>query len=492
MDQLGRLKLARADLFCTRARIGADWVEGSNSITVLNPANGLELGHVPALGRTETEAAVSAAHTAMAGWKALCASERATKLRKWQQLMLDNRDDLARLLSAEQGKPLAEALGEVSYAAAYLGWFAEEARRMYGEVIPPHMASKRLSVTREPVGVVAAVTPWNFPLAMITRKAGPALAAGCTIIVKPSELTPFSALALAVLAQEAEIPPGVFNVVTGGPEAIGDVLVEDPRIAKFTFTGSTAVGKMLAGRCMATVKRVSLELGGNAPFIVFNDADVEKAVEGALASKFRNTGQTCVCANRFLIQDGIYDSFAALLAERVRHMSSGDALADTAPLGPLINASGVAKARAHVDDALSRGAKILATSKAVPDEGFFSPAIVLGDVPSDAILCQQETFGPVAGLVRFETEADAIAIANDTRAGLAAYAYTRDLSRAHRVSEALEYGMVGINTGLISTETAPFGGIKESGFGREGGQAGIADYTNLKFVCTDVAGVDAL
>lgn len=487
VGELARIDLRRPDLFRTAAHIGGKWVEGPGSIDVINPATGDLIAKVASAGREETEAAVAAASTAMAAWRGLGAGVRAERLRNWQALMLEHREDLARLLSAEQGKPRAEARGEVSYAASFLGWFAEEARRIYGEIIPPHAPNKRLSVQREPVGVVAAVTPWNFPLAMITRKAGPALAAGCAMVVKPSELTPLSALALALLAEEAGIPPGVFNVVPGEAGPICDVLVEDPRIAKFTFTGSTPVGKMLAARCMATVKRVSLELGGNAPFIVFDDADVEKAVEGAMASKFRNSGQTCVCANRFLVQHGVYDRFAHLLANRVRGLSSGDALDGEAPLGPLIDARAMEKSHAHVQDALSRGATLLASSQAIPDRGFFVPAMVLTDVPSDALLCREETFGPVAGLVRFRTEAEAIALANDTRAGLAAYFYTRDLSRAHRVGDALEYGMVGLNTGLISTEVAPFGGVKESGMGREGGRAGIEDYISVKLICAEVA-----
>jgi succinate-semialdehyde dehydrogenase/glutarate-semialdehyde dehydrogenase len=440
------------------------------------------------VGRDEAEAAVVAASGALSDWRSRSAAERAERLHAWRALMLTNVEDLARLLSAEQGKPLAEAAGEVRYAAGFLGWFAEEARRTYGEIIPPHAADKRLSVVREPVGVVGAITPWNFPLAMITRKAAPALAAGCTMVLKPSELTPFSALALAALAEEAGIPPGVFNVVTGPPNEIGDVLVEDPRVAKFTFTESTAVGKRLAARCMGTVKRVSLELGGNAPFIVFEDADLNKAVDGVIASKFRNTGQTCVCANRILVQDGVYDLFAQKLVDRVRALSSGDALAGSAPLGPLIDERACEKTRAHIADAVVRGGRIAGTSGPVPASGYFMPATVLVDVPADALLCREETFGPVAGLVRFHSEQEAVMLANDTRAGLAAYFYTRDFSRAHRIGEALEYGMIGLNTGLISTEVAPFGGVKESGFGREGGRAGVDDYLNLKLICCEVTG----
>ena len=372
------------------------------------------------------------------------------------------------------------------YAAAFLEWFAEEARRVHGEVLTPHLADKRLTVRRVPVGVVGAITPWNFPLAMITRKAGPALAVGCTMVLKPSELTPLSALALARLAEEAGVPAGVFNVVTGDAASIGVVLTGDPRVRKFTFTGSTAVGKMLAAKCMDTVKRVSLELGGNAPFIVFDDADLEAAVEGALASKFRNTGQTCVCANRLLVQSGVYDAFAARLTERVAAYKVGAGLEGETQQGPLIDDRAIAKVEAHVADAIGRGARVLTGGERIARAGSFYAPTVLVDVPRDAQLCREETFGPVAGLVRFETESEAIAIANDTRAGLAAYLYTRDLSRSVRVSEALEYGMVGLNTGLISTEVAPFGGVKESGLGREGSHLGLDDYLETRLVCTHI------
>ena len=485
-DEIDRIALRHRDLLRTAARIGDRWVEDGKRIPVTNPATGGLIAKVSDGGRAAAEEAVSAAAAALPAWRQRPARERSAILRRWHDAMLDNVEDLARLLSAEQGKPLAEARGEVRYAADFLTWFAEEARRLYGEIIPPPSSGKRLHVLRQPVGVVAAITPWNFPLAMITRKAGPALAAGCSMVLKPSELTPFSALALAVLAEEAGVPGGVFNVVTGSASAIGDVLVEDPRIAKFTFTGSTAVGKALAARCMNTVKRVSLELGGNAPFIVFDDADLEKALDGVIASKFRNAGQTCVCANRLLVQDNIYDRFAEGLVRRVSTMSSGDALDGDAVLGPLIDERAQAKARAHVDDAIARGATIIGSSLPVPDRGFFFPATVLGNVSENALLCREETFAPVAGLVRFSSEAHAIRLANNTRAGLAAYMYTTDLSRSHRVSEALEYGMVGLNTGLISTEVAPFGGIKESGFGREGGRAGIEDYINLKLVSSEI------
>ena len=400
--------------------------------------------------------------------------------------MLEHQEDLARLMTAEQGKPLVEAKGEVGYAASFLEWFAEEARRVTGDVLTPHQSDRRLLVRKEPVGVVAAITPWNFPLAMITRKAGPALAVGCTFIVKPSELTPLSALALARLGEKAGLPRGVFNVVMGDAARIGEVLTGDKRVRKFSFTGSTAVGKLLAARCMETVKRVSLELGGNAPFIVFDDADLEAAVEGALLSKFRNTGQTCVSANRVLVQSGIHDRFAARLAERVAELVVGCALEGPTDQGPLIDGRAVAKAMEHVEDAVSRGGQLLTGGGPFGGKGHFFAPTVIANVPPEARLCHEETFAPVAGLVRFEGEADAIHMANATDAGLAAYVYTRDLDRSWRVTEGLEYGMVGLNTGLISTEVAPFGGIKQSGIGREGSRYGLDDYLELKLVCVGV------
>ncbi|WP_404710419.1 NAD-dependent succinate-semialdehyde dehydrogenase [Sphingomonas sp. MMS24-J13] len=480
------LALARPGLFRESAFVGGEWVTGNAVLGVVNPATGETIGTIPDLGTAEAEAAVAAAQAALPGWRAQPAGARAAILRRWNDLILAHADDLARLMTIEQGKPLAEARGEVAYAASFIGWFAEEARRSYGDIIPGHAADKRLAVTREPVGVVAAITPWNFPLAMITRKAGPALAAGCTMVLKPSELTPFSALALAVLAEEAGVPAGVLNVVTGRPQEIGAVLTGDVRVRKFSFTGSTAVGKMLAARCMATVKRVSLELGGNAPLLVFDDADLDVAVDGAIISKYRNAGQTCVCANRIYVQAGIHDAFVERLQARVASMRVGDGLADGVTMGPLIDDRAIAKAQAHVDDAVARGAKLLAGGERLPSPGNFFAPTILRDVPADALLCREETFAPVAGIVRFEREAEAIAFANDTAAGLAAYVFTRDLSRSHRVAEALEYGMVGMNTGLISTEVAPFGGIKESGFGREGSRYGMDEYLNMKLVVTAV------
>jgi len=486
-QEIAHMVLRRPNLLRSEAFVGGAWVSGGATVTVVNPATGSALGTVPDLGRAGAEQAVAAAAAALPAWRARSAGERGAILRRWNDLMLDHAGDLAWLMTAEQGKPLAEARGEVAYAASFLAWFAEEARRAYGDVIPGHAADRRLVVTRAPVGVVAAITPWNFPLAMITRKAGPALAAGCTMVLKPSELTPFSALALAVLAEEAGVPPGVFNVVTGRPQAIGDVLVEDPRVRKLSFTGSTAVGKALAARAMATVKRVSLELGGNAPLIVFDDADLDAAVDGAIVSKFRNAGQTCVCANRLLVQAGIHDAFVARLTKRVAAMTWGDALASDVQIGPLIDDRAIAKAMAHVADALARGARLLHGGRAASGAGTFFEPTILDGVPRDALLCREETFAPIAGIVRFETEAEAIAIANDTAAGLAAYVFTRDLSRSHRVTEALAYGMIGMNTGLISTEVAPFGGVKESGFGREGSRYGMDEYLDMKLVCTAVA-----
>ncbi|MFA4892429.1 NAD-dependent succinate-semialdehyde dehydrogenase [Brevundimonas sp.] len=478
-----RLALKRPDLLREAAWINGAWVTGETLIEVTNPATGKVLGVVPALGEAETQDAVAAAAAAFPAWAARSARERSQILRRWYELVMAHRDDLARLMTAEQGKPLAEAQGEVAYAAGFIEWFGEEARRAYGEVIPGHQADKRIVVLKQPVGVVAAVTPWNFPAAMITRKVAPALAAGCTVVLKPSELTPFSALALAVLGEEAGLPAGVFNIVTGPPAPIGTVLTTDPRIAKFTFTGSTPVGKMLAAACMGTVKRVSLELGGNAPFIVFDDADLDAAVEGAIASKFRNTGQTCVCANRLLVQSGIHDAFAARLVARVEALRVGDGLDGPTDQGPLINAAAVAKVEAHIADALAGGAAVMTGGARRGDRGTWFAPTVLRDVAPAALLNREETFGPVAGLVRFETEAEVLAMANDTRAGLASYVFTRDLDRAWRMGEGLQYGMVGLNTGLISTEVAPFGGIKESGLGREGSHFGLDEYLELKMMC---------
>ena len=475
-----RLGLQRPDLFREAAYIGGRWVTGTASLEVTNPATGQVLGHIPDLGEAEALAAVAAAEGAYPAWRALTAKARGAILRKWFELMLAHQEDLARILTAEQGKPLAEAKGEIAYAASFLEWFAEEGRRAYGEITPPNLPDRRILTLREPVGVVSAITPWNFPSAMITRKIAPALAAGCAVVLKPSELTPYSAAALAVLGEEAGLPAGVFNIVTGRPQAIGEVFTTDPRIAKFTFTGSTPVGTMLAAKCMGTVKRVSLELGGNAPFIVFDDADIAAAVEGAMQSKFRNTGQTCVCANRFYVQRGIHDAFAKALAEKAKALGLGDGLAGPTDQGPLINAAAVDKVERHVADALAGGARLLSGGRRSQAGTQFYEPTVLADVKPDALLAREETFGPVAGLIAFDTEEEAVRLANDSRAGLAAYFYSRDLGRVFRVTEALQYGMVAANTGAISSEIAPFGGIKESGFGREGSRHGLDEYLNIK------------
>lgn len=481
-----RLALARPDLLREANYIGGAWRSGRRTVAVTNPATGRALGVVPNFGAAEAEEAVAAAAAAFPAWRDQTAKQRAAILRRWHDLILTHAEDLARLMTAEQGKPLAEARGEVAYAASFIEWFAEEAKRTYGVTIPGHMPDKRLVVVHEPVGVVGAITPWNFPAAMITRKVGPALAVGCTMVLKPSELTPFSALALAVLAEEAGVPPGVFNVLTGEAAPIGDVLTRDQRVRKFTFTGSTPVGKLLAAQCAGTVKRVSLELGGNAPFIVFDDADLDAAVAGAVASKFRNTGQTCVCANRIYVQAGIYDSFAAALAAKVKAFTVGDGLEGETQQGPLIDARAQAKVEAHVRDAVDKGARVLTGARPLEREGAFYAPTVLVDVAADSLLCREETFGPLAGLVRFVEESEVVAYANDTNAGLAAYLFTRDNARSWRVGGALQYGMVGVNTGLVSTEMAPFGGVKESGLGREGSLYGIRDYMDTKTLCIDV------
>jgi succinate-semialdehyde dehydrogenase/glutarate-semialdehyde dehydrogenase len=468
------------------AWIGGVERDGTTWIPVTNPATGVRLGRVPDLGAGEALEAVAAARDALPAWRGLTAKARSVILRRWYDRVLDARSDLARLLTAEQGKPLAEAEGEIAYAAAFIEWFAEEARRAYGDVIPGHQADRRLLVLKQAVGVVAAVTPWNFPAAMVTRKVAPALAAGCTVVLKPSELTPFTALALARLAAEAGVPDGVFNVVTGAPAPIGEVLTGSPDVAKFTFTGSTAVGKRLAAACMGTVKRVSLELGGNAPFIVFDDADLEAAVEGLMASKFRNTGQTCVCANRIYVQSGVYDAFAEALTARAEALRVGDGLAGPTDQGPLINTAALDKVERHVADALAGGAQVLTGAHRLPGEGRFYAPTVLSGVRGDALINREETFGPVAGLVRFTTEAEVLSLANATRSGLAAYIFTRDAARTWRMSEGIEAGMVGVNTGLISTEVAPFGGVKESGLGREGSRYGLDEYLETKLVCLAV------
>lgn len=479
------MQLNDSTLFRQQAFIQGKWcdAESKKTIEVTNPANAQLLGTVPKMGANETRTAIEAANQALPAWRALTAKERATILRRWFDLMMANQDDLAKLMTLEQGKPLAEAKGEIAYAASFIEWFAEEGKRIYGDTIPGHQADKRLIVIKQPIGVTAAITPWNFPAAMITRKAGPALAAGCTMVLKPASQTPFSALALAELAHRAGIPDGVFNVVTGSASEVGNELTGNPLVRKLSFTGSTEIGRQLMQQCAKDIKKVSLELGGNAPFIVFDDADLDKAVDGALASKFRNAGQTCVCANRLYVQDGVYDVFAKKLQAAVEKLTLGDGLAQGVTTGPLIDEKAVAKVKEHIEDALSKGARIITGGQ--PHElggNFFQPTILV-DVPASAKVAKEETFGPLAPLFRFKDEADVVAQANDTEFGLAAYFYARDLSRVFRVGEALEYGIVGINTGIISNEVAPFGGIKASGLGREGSKYGIEDYLEIKYMC---------
>jgi succinate-semialdehyde dehydrogenase / glutarate-semialdehyde dehydrogenase len=479
------MKLKDSALLRQQCFIDGRWTgaDDGGTIDVQNPATGAKLGTIPRMGAAETRRAISAASVAMVGWAAKTAKERALILRRWFDLIMQHQQDLATLMTAEQGKPLAESVGEIAYAASFIEWFAEEAKRVYGDVIPGHQADKRILVLRQPVGVVAAITPWNFPAAMITRKAGPALAAGCTMVLKPATQTPYSALALAELGARAGLPAGVFNVITGSAAAIGGEMTGNPIVRKLTFTGSTEIGKKLMAQCSNTMKKVSLELGGNAPFMVFEDADLDAAVQGAIASKYRNTGQTCVCANRLLVQASVYDAFTNKLQDAVAKLRVGDGLAGVTEQGPLIDSKAVEKVEEHIADAVSKGAKVTFGGKRHALGGtFFEPTILTGVTPK-MLVAREETFGPIAPLFKFETEAEAIAMANDTEFGLAAYLYTRDLARSWRVSEAIEYGIVGLNTGLISTEVAPFGGVKESGMGREGSKYGILDYTELKYIC---------
>ncbi|EMW5171569.1 NADP-dependent succinate-semialdehyde dehydrogenase [Raoultella sp. XY-1] len=479
------MQLNDLTLFRQQAFINGEWRDALSSdvITVTNPANGEMLGSVPKMGAEETRDAIQAAHRALPAWRQLTAKERAAILRRWFDLMMANQDDLARLMTLEQGKPLAEAKGEIGYAASFIEWFAEEGKRIYGDTIPGHQADKRLIVIKQPIGVTAAITPWNFPAAMITRKAGPALAAGCTMVLKPASQTPFSALALAELARRAGIPDGVFNVVTGSASAVGNELTGNPLVRKLSFTGSTEIGRQLMAQCAQDIKKVSLELGGNAPFIVFDDADLDKAVEGAMASKFRNAGQTCVCANRLYVQDGVYARFAEKLQQAVEQLHLGDGLQAGVTTGPLIDEKAIAKVQEHIADAVGKGARVITGGKVDALGGNFFQPTILVDVPDGAKVAKEETFGPLAPLFRFTDEADVIRQANDTEFGLAAYFYARDLSRVFRVGEALEYGIVGINTGLISNEVAPFGGVKASGLGREGSKYGIEDYLEIKYMC---------
>lgn len=478
--------LSQADLFRESAYIDGVWIpptSDSERLAVVNPATGATLGHVPRLQADAIQRAIAAADAALPAWRALLAKERAAILRRWHDLMLQQVDDLARIITLEQGKPLAEARGEVSYAAGFLEWFGEEAKRVYGEVIPSPWPGRRIVTLKQPIGVAALITPWNFPAAMLTRKAGAALAAGCTVLIKPASKTPFTALALAYLAEQAGVPAGVVNVLTGDAATIGDVLMRDARVRKLSFTGSTETGKRLMAASAATLKSVSLELGGNAPFIVFDDADLDAAVAGALASKYRNAGQTCVCANRLMAHDDIHDAFVQRLAAAVGQLNVGNGLTDGVEQGPLVDAAAVAKVEQHIADALAQGARIACGGARHALGGSFFQPTVLADVRPEMQICHEETFGPVAPVIRFQTEAEAIRLANATEYGLAAYFYTRDLARSWRVAEALEYGMVGINAGVISTEVAPFGGVKQSGLGREGGSVGIEAYLETKYLC---------
>ncbi|WP_329956669.1 NADP-dependent succinate-semialdehyde dehydrogenase [Collimonas humicola] len=479
------MNLKDPSLFRQQAYLNGEWcnADGGGTHAVSNPATGETIGSVPLMGAAETRRAIAAADEAWRLWRRKTAKERSIILRKWNDLMLANLDDLALIMTTEQGKPLAESRGEIAYAASFIEWFAEEGKRAGGDTIPSPTPGTRIVVVKEPIGVCAAITPWNFPAAMITRKAGPALAAGCTMVLKPAESTPFSALALAVLAERAGIPAGVFSVVTGAAREIGAEMTGNPTVRKLTFTGSTGVGRLLMEQCAATVKKLSLELGGNAPFIVFDDADLDAAVEGAMASKYRNAGQTCVCANRLYVQDGVYDAFAAKLVAAVARLKVGNGLQEGVTQGPLIDEKAVLKVEQHIADALAKGARLLAGGKRhALGHSFFEPTVLAG-VTADMMVAREETFGPMAPLFRFKTDEEAVALANDTEFGLASYFYSRDIGRIWRVAEGLESGMVGINTGLISNEVAPFGGVKQSGLGREGSKYGIEDYQVIKYLC---------
>ncbi len=479
------MQLTDSSLLRQQCYVDGAWIdsEGGGTIEVTNPATGDVLATVPKLGAAETRRAIEAADAAWGPWRAKTAKERTNILRTWFNLMIDNTDDLGVLMTAEQGKPLAESKGEIVYAASFIEWFAEEAKRVYGDTIPPHGANKRIVVIKEPIGVVAAITPWNFPAAMITRKCAPALAAGCPVVIKPATATPLSALALAELAERAGIPKGVMNVVTGSAGDIGGELTSNPTVRKLSFTGSTEVGKMLMAQCALTVKKTSMELGGNAPFIVFDDADLDAAIVGAMASKYRNTGQTCVCANRLYIQDSIYDDFTSRLAQAVSGLKVGDGLKGETHQGPLIDMKAVEKVEDHVKDAVDKGARIVAGGQRHEFGGTFYEPTILADVTQDMKVAREETFGPVAPLFRFKDDEEVISLANDTEFGLAAYFYSRDIGRVWKTAEALEYGIIGINEGIISTEVAPFGGMKESGIGREGSKYGIDEFVEIKYLC---------
>ena len=484
LESAPKVSLKDPGLLRSANYIDGEWVaaDSGSVIEVRNPSTGEAVGTVPAMGEAETRRAIEAAQAAFPKWRAMVAKDRGAIVRRIAELMLANADDLAVIMTAEQGKPLAEAKGEIAYAAGFLEWFAEEARRVYGETIPPHVPGRRVLVTKEPIGVFAAITPWNFPSAMITRKAGPGWAAGCTGVIRPASQTPFSALALAVLAERAGMPRGVCNVITGPSNATGRELTSNPLVRKLSFTGSTEVGRVLLEQCAKTIKKTSMELGGNAPFIVFDDADLDAAVKGVMASKYRNTGQTCVCANRILVQDGVYDAFAAKLKSAVDGLTVGDGMEPGVSQGPLINQDAVLKVEEHIADALAKGAEIVTGGKRHARGGNFFQPTVLAGVPADALIFREETFGPVAPLFRFNSEEEAIRLANDTPFGLASYFYARDVGRIFRVAEALEYGIVGINEGLISTPEVPFGGVKESGLGREGSHHGIDEYLEIKYL----------
>lgn len=482
------MQLNDPSLLRQQSFINGQWCDAvsGDTLKVVNPATNAVIGYVPNMGQVETEMAIKAAEAALPAWRALTAKERGAKLRRWFELLNENSDDLALLMTTEQGKPLAEAKGEVTYAASFIEWFAEEAKRIYGDTIPGHQGDKRLMVIKQPVGVTAAITPWNFPAAMITRKAAPALAAGCTMVVKPAHQTPFTALAMAELAKRAGIPAGVFSVLTGDAVQIGNEMCSNPIVRKLSFTGSTNIGIKLMAQCAPTLKKLSLELGGNAPFIVFNDANIDAAVEGAMIAKYRNAGQTCVCANRIYVQDGVYDEFALKLSTAVGKLKVGEGIKEGVTTGPLINAAAVEKVQSHLIDAIAKGASVIAGGK-VHDLGgnFFEPT-VLTNVDKSMLVAREETFGPLAPLFKFSDVDDVIKQANDTEFGLAAYFYGRDISLVWKVAEALEYGMVGVNTGLISTEVAPFGGMKSSGLGREGSKFGIEEYLEIKYICMSV------
>ena len=479
------LKLKDKNLFRQQCYINGNWLDADSgeSIDVTNPATGEKLGTVPKMGAEETRRAIEAAEEAFSSWRKTTAYEKSQVLRRWFDLMMEHKEDLSIIMTAEQGKPINESRGEINYAASYIEWFAEEARRVYGDTVPAHSNDKRIILIKQPVGVTAAVTPWNFPAAMITRKAAPALAAGCTMVIKPATATPYSALALAELGERAGFPPGALSVVTGSARAIGGELTGNPIVHKLTFTGSTEIGKKLIEQCAATVKKTSMELGGNAPFIVFDDADLDAAVEGAIESKFRNTGQTCVCTNRLLVQDGVYDAFAEKLVQAVSKMKVGNGMDEDTEQGPLIDVGAMETVEALVQDAIEKGGRVLLGGKRHELGGSFFEPTVVADVTTDMKVAREETFGPFAPLFRFKTEKEAIRMANDTEFGLASYFYTRDVGRIFRVAEALEYGIVGINAGLISTAVAPFGGVKESGFGREGSKYGMDDYLEVKYLC---------